>query len=451
MLGSAASDPPVTTDVVGGKLSCPNQMALPKRSITVISGGTAANNLVDIFSNISENVTFVLPISDNGGSTSEIIRVIGGPAIGDIRSRIMHLITEDAQEMKQLFAHRLESLGPRSAKQEWNEITDGTHPLWHSIPSHVREMVRPFLIHVDVELLKRSRPGREFIFENASVGNLFLTGARLFCGSLESAIELFCRIASVPRKYTVLPCINTNFSYHIAAELNDGKTITGQCQISHPSEQVFDQLQQPEGSELFEEAGHLPFTHPALTSSQLHFSKDSTPLASPIRRIFYINPYGQEIQPKIGPRVSNALSNSQMIIYSIGSLYTSLVPVVLLNGFAKASENAVKKVLILNGAQDRETSGMHAYEYIKALVDAGLYSMGLSDTRTRNADDPRHNWATIVSDLIYLESSDQQGIYVDVQKVEMKGIRCHAVKASDHGRYDLQSLQSCLAQILNSH
>ena len=31
--------------------------------------------------------TSIIPISDNGGSTSELIRVFGGPGIGDVRSK----------------------------------------------------------------------------------------------------------------------------------------------------------------------------------------------------------------------------------------------------------------------------------------------------------------------------------------------------------------------------
>ena len=29
----------------------------------------------------------IIPISDNGGSSSELIRVFGGPGIGDVRSK----------------------------------------------------------------------------------------------------------------------------------------------------------------------------------------------------------------------------------------------------------------------------------------------------------------------------------------------------------------------------
>jgi hypothetical protein len=33
----------------------------------------------------------VIPISDNGGSSSELIRVFGGPGIGDVRSNWLPL------------------------------------------------------------------------------------------------------------------------------------------------------------------------------------------------------------------------------------------------------------------------------------------------------------------------------------------------------------------------
>ena len=63
---------------------------IPSRKIVVLSGGTAANSLVDVFNDLIEknhySLSYVIPISDNGGSSSELIRVFGGPGIGDIRS-----------------------------------------------------------------------------------------------------------------------------------------------------------------------------------------------------------------------------------------------------------------------------------------------------------------------------------------------------------------------------
>lgn len=55
-----------------------------KGGIVVFSGGSAANSLVDVFHEIREanhscSLSYVIPISDNGGSSSELIRVFGGP------------------------------------------------------------------------------------------------------------------------------------------------------------------------------------------------------------------------------------------------------------------------------------------------------------------------------------------------------------------------------------
>lgn len=65
-------------------------MATPNRGIVVISGGSAANNLVDVFNAVRETkdcpLSYIIPISDNGGSSSELIRIFGGPGIGDVRS-----------------------------------------------------------------------------------------------------------------------------------------------------------------------------------------------------------------------------------------------------------------------------------------------------------------------------------------------------------------------------
>jgi hypothetical protein len=58
---------------------------LRTKGIVVFSGGSAANNLVDVFKKVREDkrcpLSYVIPISDNGGSSSELIRVFGGPGM----------------------------------------------------------------------------------------------------------------------------------------------------------------------------------------------------------------------------------------------------------------------------------------------------------------------------------------------------------------------------------
>lgn len=50
-------------------------------SYLIISGGTGANSIANAF---GPSPAFVLPVSDDGGSSSEILRCFGGPSIGDI-------------------------------------------------------------------------------------------------------------------------------------------------------------------------------------------------------------------------------------------------------------------------------------------------------------------------------------------------------------------------------
>lgn len=51
-------------------------------SYLIISGGTGANSFASAF---GPSPAFVLPVSDDGGSSAEILRCFGGPSIGDIR------------------------------------------------------------------------------------------------------------------------------------------------------------------------------------------------------------------------------------------------------------------------------------------------------------------------------------------------------------------------------
>lgn len=61
----------------------PPTPTMPRNGVVVFSGGTAANSLVDVFDHVRETnhttLSYVIPVSDNGGSSSELIRVFGGP------------------------------------------------------------------------------------------------------------------------------------------------------------------------------------------------------------------------------------------------------------------------------------------------------------------------------------------------------------------------------------
>ncbi|CAA9959389.1 UPF0052 domain containing protein [Pyrenophora teres f. maculata] len=370
------------------------------KGIVVFSGGSAANSLVDVFRAVREGkkcpLSYVIPISDNGGSSSELIRVFGGPGIGDVRSRLVRLIPDDPDHddsekaaIKTFFNHRLPK-ERASAREEWQQIIEAEHALWSNISTAKKELVRSILNVVAYEIVKRRRPSSSFDFSGASIGNLFLTGARLFTGSFESAIYLLSSICSVPSHTSVLPAINTNFTHHISVGLANGDVITGQNSISHPSIStalVFagapTEIDETEQHDRIEDA-NLPGSLPTLRKQYITFSKaDEEELPARIERLWYINPYGQEIRLSANPMVLNALKDAQAVVYSIGSLYTSIIPSLVLKGIGEAISNPLirYKILILNSTIDRETgpssTPYSALDFVASIAKAGENSKGI--------------------------------------------------------------------------
>lgn len=194
----------------------------------------------------------------------------------------------------------------------------------------------------------------------------------------------------------MLPAINTNFTYHISVGLSNGDIITGQNSISHPSiSTALETSRAPEYDETEHhdriEDANLPGSLPTLRKQYITFSKaDEEELPARIERLWYINPYGQEIRIAANPAVLTALAESQAIIYSIGSLYTSIVPSLVLKGVGHAVSNpSIRyKILILNATIDRETgpssAPYSALDFIAAIAKAGEASkgcFGLVDTK----------------------------------------------------------------------
>ncbi|KAF7506863.1 hypothetical protein GJ744_011209 [Endocarpon pusillum] len=498
------------------------------RGIVIFSGGSAANSLVDVFNSVRDSkncpLSYIIPISDNGGSSSELIRVFGGPGIGDVRSRLVRLIpthprSTERTAIANLFNHRLSSSSSQAASVEWQALVSGTSPLWSLIPSSKKQLIRSFFNLLNLEILKRSRPPTStFDFTSASVGNLFLTGARLFSGSFESAIYLLGSICGVPDDIVrVIPAINSNFTHHIAAGLADGSVIVGQNSISHPSEHTALEapssplspgskkrrsrlsLGDPEailtddelaaatldsdhelryGGEAdpeHEEDANLPGSLATLRKPNIKFSKSyshnsssstNDDLPSRIERVWYINPYGQEISPPPNPRVCEAIRSAQAIIYSIGSLYTSIIPSIVLRGVGEAirqSPATRTKILILNGSLDREVGPrgepFSALDFVEAIVRAGEESRGLSwrglsrqreavpppptgevaplpaattvhggtaSAPTATKPNPPSIHATYITHLIHLSGPSEMVPHVDASRLRALGI--HTVK-----------------------
>lgn len=318
---------------------------------------------------------------------------------------------------------------------------------------------------MQLEIVKRNRPTSTFNFQTASVGNLFLTGARLFTGSFESAIDLLGMISGVEEGVEVIPAINSNFSHHISAGLRDGSVITGQNAISHPSAPSAPAggsvIRNPDtplttcrkfATELDDhdkvEDANWTGSLPTLRKQYIEFHKGATEdLPAPIDRIWYISPYGHEIRPPANPKVMERLGQASALVYSIGSLYTSIISCLILRGVGEKirSEGIKWKILVLNGCNDRETKGYTAMDFVRAIVKACK-----SDDGGAGADD-WSEWKRYVTHIVHLQGDGTPR----VEKEDLKGLGIETMRVpgrrNEEGEgmvYDGVALEQALEVIM---
>lgn len=448
-------------------------------SFIVISGGTGCNAICEAF---GRDASYVLPVSDNGGSSSEIIRVLGGPSIGDIRSRLIRLIPTlppPAGSIHNLLSYRFPSdCTEREARELWREIVEGKSKLWAGIPPDRKETIRGFLVYFESELLKRAH--KNFCFRNGSLGNYFLAAAQGFFRSLPSAIFLFSSITG--SQAHVLPVLVTSHFVTIAAELENRRTIVGQCEISHPvptgsgtpsalagastpqSEQDLDPLADAGADDDDDDEDGTGVAD----TSKLNVMFSKAPegegaakyerLESRINRVFYINAYGQEIFPSPNPDFIENLGKRKTLIYSCGSLWTSIIPCLALRGVASAiakSASIQAKVLLLNGQNDRETEGYTAEDYVHAIARVlnrhdRLSHKALKGTQTPDFLIRDYPVSAFVTHIVYLRGSS---IHVDESRLAAAGVRCVEMEGppGDKALYDPATVRRALSIIQIDH
>ncbi|WVR06371.1 hypothetical protein IAU60_003402 [Kwoniella sp. DSM 27419] len=472
-------------------------------SYLIISGGTGANAIASAF---GHSPAFVLPVSDDGGSSSEILRCFGGPSIGDIRSRLIRLIplntpstSRDDDErlaIYNLLAYRFPvEASEKEVRELWHEIVEGRSELWDGIGEDKKECIRAFLVHFQTLCLKRAH--KRFSFRNFSLGNGFLTGARDLFGSLPSAIFLFKSIAGVNHGVQVIPVINTNQTVTIAAQLANSTTLVGQCTISHPSPVASTSRQAPgtltphpqgEARTPSTTGNHPSPIIPIPSKLRSHIRRDSrtfdtpdaslpvsrrdslsfegieemseeagsgsaasengggnigyrkgedeTPLEARIERVFYINLYGQEIYPDPNPDFVDTLNRRDVLVYSCGSLWTSIVPCLAIKGLAgriASSQTLKAKVVLLNSSNDRETPAYTASEYINTVLTMLRHYDKPRRTRGHLSGSPAESiWkpTDLISHMVYLEGGQ---VEIDRNIIEATGIKMVMVPAAVHG------------------
>lgn len=198
------------------------------------------------------------------------------------------------------------------------------------------------------------------------------------------------------------------------------------------------------------EDANLPGTLPTLRKQYISFSKaDDEDLPARIERIWYINPYGQEIKLAANPRVLQVLQAAQAVIYSIGSLYTSIVPSLVLKGVGAALANpAIQyKILILNSTTDRETgpstNPFSALDFVAAIAKAGSESRGAAPGAAMN----KKEYRTYVTHIIHLTGPGTPHVDKDaLAEVGIETIKVYGrrVEGENFSRYDEKALMQAL-------
>ncbi|WFD35817.1 hypothetical protein MCUN1_002685 [Malassezia cuniculi] len=425
---------------------------------------------------------------------------MGGPSLGDIRSRLMRLAAlsqtqrherpllsfdRSTEALHTLLSYRLPTIGTsRDVRQEWMDIIEGKHHLWNGIDAEKRECVRGFLVQFESEVLQRAHRG--FNFRGGSIGNFFLCAMQRFFRSIQSAIFLFSAVTDIPvglPQCQVLPAINTNNTTTIAALLRDRTVLMGQCEISHPPMAGADAMpplgesgvlpsrpsighnifrsENPSPLDSMDEADWSdedqrplasiggtrgsrsgPMRHESFSLGNIVFNKqEEMPLPAPIERVYYVNTYGNEVFPQPNDSYLLGIERSNTLIYSCGSLWTSIVPCLALRGLARAiarSRSLKRKVLILNGVYDRETNGMTATDFVRVITGT-----------LNHANDPsrpniqRYAVDELVTHVIYPANGE---IQLNVDELTQLGVQCVPVQG-ESSLIDANVLRSALELI----
>ena len=233
-------------------------------NIVAIGGGTGLSTLLKGLKNYSSNISAIVTVSDDGGSSGILRKQLGVQPPGDIRNCLAALSNE-GPTLTRLFQYR---------------FSGGSG------------------------------------LEGHSFGNLFLSALTTITGSLEKAVQASSKVLAVQGQ--VIPA--TSIDVMLWAELEDGEKIFGESLISQSDK--------------------------------------------PIARIGCVPE-----NPTALPTAIEAIKQSDLIILGPGSLYTSLLPNLLIPDIVEALINSnAPKIYISNlMTQPGETDGLGVYEHVKSI------------------------------------------------------------------------------------
>ncbi|GAC13837.1 GAK system CofD-like protein [Aliiglaciecola lipolytica] len=291
------------------------------------SGGSALNGAARKLKNYTHNSIHLVSPYDSGGSSAVIREFFDMPAVGDLRSRMMALADESVlghPEIIRLFNYRFSKTASNSElKRRIESMVAGEDSLTQDIINPMRSLICNHLGY-----FFKKMPAA-FNLRGASIGNLIIVGGYInHHRELDPIIYLFSELVKV--RGIVRSITDDNF--HLAAELADGSQIIGQHRLTGKENPPISS----------------PIVKLRLSSELTRFRGVTSSLKSHNRRL---------------------ISTAELICYSPGSFYSSLIANLLPHGISESiADNPCPKVYIPNRGTDPEQVGMTLKDQVNTLI-----------------------------------------------------------------------------------
>jgi CofD-related protein of GAK system len=296
--------------------------------VLFFSGGTALRRVSRVLTRFTHNSVHLITPFDSGGSSAKIRQAFPIISVGDLRNRLMALADTQLQghpEVYELFAHRFPDEGSNTElRGELANMVEGRHSLVLAVAEPMRKLVR---VHLG---FFAQRMPLTFDLRGASIGNLILAGGYINNDNdIEAVLFLFSKL--VAARGVVRPVIDRNL--HLAAELQDGSIVVGQHRLTSRRE----------------------------------------PIPAPIRRLMMSSDVNQLVPtPHVGIERGTAelIERAELIVFPIGSFYTSLLANLLPRGVGRSVARAgCPRVYVPNIGPDPEQLGLATADLVRILVD----------------------------------------------------------------------------------
>ncbi len=233
------------------------------KKVVVIGGGTGMSNLLSGLKQFPLDITAIVTVCDDGGSTGILREEFNIPAVGDIR-RVLVALSETEPLVMELFNYRFDS--------------------GKGLGEH-------------------------------TVGNLLLTASTNITGNLSDGIEALSKVLNLKGK--VVPLTEDNVT--LMAKMADGRVIEGEHNITAAKDKI----------------------------EKVYYKEKAVPTKSALK----------------------AIKHADLILLSMGSLYTSIIPNLLIDEVVEEIEKSKAPIMYACNmmTQPGETDDFTVTDHVKIL------------------------------------------------------------------------------------